>query len=180
MGLTGLNTQYKDSMTHVDKLHQQLLAFRTALDQALQQELSSRQGLPGFGIKAWLDLGAEMLLVPTLTFQVIKSLAFNTLKGLQSIGYGWWIFLAVLEGLWIAGFYLFNLLLVRLVSGVPDHEFGHINLKWLIIKLMHRNLIDLAMIGNVAWLFYFCGIPTQNFSFLINLAMVWLFFKVSL
>lgn len=176
-GLDGLDSQYKASLENVADLSQQLIAFRVTLDHALQQELSSRQGLPGFGAKAWLDLGAEMLLVPSLTFQVSKSLTFHLFKALHTIEFVWWALFVALELVWVASFYALGYALKRFVSGMPDHEYGHINLKWLLIKLVHRNLVDIAVIGNLAWLFYFCGIPTQNYSFIINLALVWLFFK---
>jgi potassium efflux system protein len=38
----------------------------------------------------------------------------------------------------------------------------------------------MAIIGNVAWLFYLCDILMQNVSILINLALVGLFFKILL
>ena len=175
--LTDLGTQYKTAVANVSDLNKELNDFRVVLDQALKQELSSRQGLPGFGAKAWWDLGAELWLVPTLTFQVVKNLARNFVRGIAGLDVGSWLLLVLLETVWLAAFALLNKFLVRVVAGVSDHEYGHINLKWLGIKLLHRNLIDLAVIGNVIGLFYFCGIPTQNFGFLINLALVWLFFK---
>lgn len=178
--LMSLDEEYKEGIKNTDTLNTQLIAFRISLDQALKHELSSRQGLPGFSAKAWLDLGAELLLVPSLTFEVLKSLAYNLLKGTQTINYIGWLVLLALELLWIGAFYFTNYFLKRIISGVPDHEFGHINLKWLIIKLVGRNLIDIAIIGNLAWLFYFCKVPPANFNFLINLAMVWLFFKIIL
>lgn len=177
-GLTNISNQYKAAMTSIEHLNTQLINFRTTVDQALQHELSSRQGLPGLGAKAWLDLGAEILLVPSLTFQVLKSLAFNVGKALHAIDYiGWTLFFGI-EIILVGMVYLLNHVLMRIVSGVPDHEFGHINLKWLFIKLTHRNLIDLAVIGNLVWFFYFCRMPTPNFKFLIDLSMVWLFFKI--
>lgn len=180
MGVTNLVHQYTAAIQTVNELNQQLIAFRLALDQALQQELSSRQGLPGFSAKAWLDLGAELLLVPPLTFQVVKSLAYHFFKAFHTINYGWWLLLFGLEMAWFTVFYFLKYALARRVLGMPDHEFGHVNLKWLFIKLAHRNMIDIALIGNLFWLFPYCGIPSQNFNFLIKLAWVWLFFKVLL
>lgn len=179
-GLTSLDTQYKDAVTSVLSLDQQLKAFRATLDKTLQQELSSRQGLPGFGARAWIDLGSEMLLVPSLTFQVLKSLTFNMLNAIHEIKTSWWMIIAAAELVWITGISFFGYFLRRIAEGMPDHEFGHVNLKWLLIKTARRNLLAIAAIANLVWLFYFCGIPSQNFNFLINLALVWLFFKVLL
>lgn len=180
IGLTTLDAQYKKALAEIGNLNQELISFRRVLDQTLQQELSSRQGLPGFSTKAWLDLGSEILLVPSLTFQVLKSLSFNTLKALNHIDALWWAFLVGIEILWVSIFSLMSYTLKRAVIGLRDHEYGHINLKWLFIKTSQRCLLDIAIIGNLAWLFSFCNIPSQNFSFLINLALVWLLFKMVL
>ncbi len=175
--MTDLNGQYTAAITKVADLNKNLMTFRKNLDQALQRELSSRQGLPGFGTRAWLDVGGELLLLPSLAFQVFKSLGHAIVKGVMDISFFGWAFLVVLQAVWIALFVFLNKFLKRLVARVPDHEFGHINLKWLCIKLLHRNLLDIALIGNFFWLLYFLGVPTQNVALLINLAFVWLFFK---
>lgn len=177
-GLVELGKQYHTAMGTVANLNQQLVTFHTMLDQSLQQELSSRQGLPGFGATAWLDLGAELFLVPSLTFQVFKSLTFNTVRAVQEINYTWLALLAALEIAWIGAFVAVSYFLRRILSGVPDHEYGHINLKWLLIKVFSRDLVGIAAIGNLYWLFTFFGISSQNFSFLINLTLVCLFFKM--
>ena len=177
IGIADLNDQYKSAKTQLVNLTQQLLSFRSSLDHTLQQELSSRQGLPGFGAKAWLDLGAELLLVPSLTFQVLKSLTYKISGALHAIEYSGWSLFFIFEIIGIGTFFLLKNVLMRMVAGVPDHEFGHINLKWLFIKLMHRNLLDIALIANMIWFFHFCNIPSQNYSFIINLSIVWLLFK---
>jgi len=172
-----LNGQYKASITKLADLTQDLVQLRTSLDQTLQQELSSRQGLPGFAMEAWLDVGGELLMLPNMAFQVFKSLTYGVLTGVMTIRLWGWVFLLILQAVWVAAFIFLNTFLKRIVIGIPDHEFGHINLKWLFIKLLHRNLIDIAVIGNICGLLYFLGIPPQNFMILINLALVWLFFK---
>jgi potassium efflux system protein len=175
--LTVLMEQYQKAMAYVDLLSQRLTVFRPQLEKALQHELSSRQGLPGFNTKAWLDLGAELMLVPSLTFQVLKSLTFNTMKAVHSVKAVWWMVGLGLELLFVGVVYLFSVFLQRVIAGVPDHEYGHINLKWLLIKLTRRNLVDMAVVLNAVLLFHFCGIATQNYIFLINIALVWLFYK---
>lgn len=172
-----LDREYNAAITKVNTLNQNLMELRKNLDQALQRELSSRQGFPGFGVKAWLDVGGELLILPSLAFQVFKSLSHAILKGIMGISLWGWVFLVVLEMLWVVLFTFLSLFLKRIVIRIPDHEFGHINLKWLFIKLVHRNLLDIALIGNFFWLLSYLEVPTQNFTILINLALVWLFFK---
>lgn len=178
--LTDLESQYKNTMVMVGELTDELSSFKTNLEQALQHELSARQGLLGFGVKAWLDLGNEIILLPNLTFQLIKSLSYLLLKSFSNMSIGIWMLFLVLEMAWISVFHFGRKFLAKIVSSIPDHELGHINPKWLGIQLLHKALFDIAIIGNIYWFFTFCDIPPQNFHFLLNLGLVWLLFKVFL
>ncbi len=178
--LSDLESQYKTSIKSVLDLSNDVIAFRTTLEQALQQELSARQGLLGFGAKAWLDLGNEIILLPTLAYQVFKSLLQTILKSLSHFTALVWASLAFLEVVWFVTFVYINKFLARFLLGVPDHELGHINPKWLSIQLFHSVLWDFAFIANVYWLLLFMRIPSQNFNFLLNLGLVGLFFKAIL
>ena len=175
--LVDLSNQYKGAQGKVIALNNDLAAFRVTLEQALQQELSARQGLLGFGFKAWLDLGSELIILPTLTFQIIKSLTQATWKSLSAGGAGWYCLFGILEVLWLGLYYFLNRFLVRLAFRFPDHELGHINIKWLGIELLQRNLLAMAILCNVYWFLTLWRVPSQNFHFLLNIGFVWLLFK---
>lgn len=175
-----LSQQYQVANANLLALTKQLAAFRITLDQALQQALSSRQGLPGFGAKAWLGLGEEILLVPALTFQIIKSLAINLTKGIAAINGVWLVLLALLEVLWIISFYGFRKYLVKMIVKLPEYVNDHVNLNRVGVQVLYRTLIDIAVIGNVAWFFTLIDVPSQNFAFIITLGLVWLLFKAIL
>ena len=175
--LTVLAKAYQDATIEVTLLDQKIVAFRTTLDQALQYELASRQGLPGFDMRAWLDLGVELWLVPALTFQAVKSLTYTLIGIPEQITYLSGMLLIILEVSWLIVYFVFKNLLARLVAGMKDHQYGHINLKWLLLELLRRNLLVMALMGNVYALFCFFKIPSQNINFIINIALVWLFFK---
>lgn len=172
VSLNELEAQYQKAADKVASLNKDLVNVRKLLDRSLQQELSARQGLPGMEY-----LGAEILLIPGLAFQVVKSLSFATVNAFYNFGYWGWFLLALFEFMWIAVIVGINYLLKRIVAGLSDHEFGHINLKWLIFKTLHQNLIDIAVLGNVLGIFFLLGIPLRNFNFLMKLASVWLLFK---
>lgn len=178
--LNKLTAQYKLAIVSVAELTKELNAFRVTLDQALEQALSSRQGLPGFSAKAWLDLGQEILLVPPMTFQVMKSLIHNIKKGFSEIDLPWMTLLIILEILWISFFYYFRRFLANVIAKLAEYELGHVNLKRIGVQMVHRTLIDIGVIGNIAWLFSIIHIPSQNFTFIVNLGLVWLLFKAAL
>lgn len=176
--LAELKNQYLNSINYVSHLNTELGSFRATLDQALQQELSARQGLVGFGARAWLDLGGELLIVPALTFHIVMNLTELTAKSLYTAQSSWWLLLSLFEIAWFVIFYYTHRLLTRIMSTLPDHELGHISLKWLSIKILRRVWVDVAVLGNIYWFFALCRIPTANFNFIINTGLVWLFFKV--
>lgn len=175
--LDKLNEQYKSGVTIVAKLTQDITAFQNSLDQALQQELASRHVLPGLGAKSWLDLGEDIMLVPTLTYHVVKSLIINAAKALRSIDSVWTAFLIVFELIWTAVFYFSRKWIAKKVSTMAEHLAGHLNFKRVGLQVLYRNLIEIGLVGNIIWLFNFFAIPSQSFSFLIQLGFVWILFK---
>ncbi len=175
--LSKLDAQYQAMKVSVTTLNERIFAFHVVLDQALQYELSSRQGLPGLNSKAWFDLGAEIWFVPTLAFQVVKSLSISLTTAIKNIDTMMSVILVLLESVLIGVFIFGNRFLAKIVSSMAEHEFGHINLKRLSIQILRRNLVDIFLIGNSIALLEFFSIPTQSSSFFINLMLVWLFFK---
>ncbi len=178
--LEELENQYKAAILNVDNLSKTLSNFRVSLDQAMKQELSARQGLLGFGAKTWLGLCSQLLLIPSLTVQAVKNLGQMVGKSLDNATVTWWSILILLEVIWGSLFYFLSRTLENLLEGIPDHALGHINLKWLSIKLFHRNLIDIAVLGNIFWFFIYCGIPLQDFNFITYVGLVWLCFRAAI
>lgn len=175
--LKTLTEQYTLEVEHVSKQNKQLLNFRIALDRALQHELSARQSLPGLNAQAWLDLGAEILLVPTLTYHIVKSLMIGLNNTFNHLSPTLWAVIVGLELLWFASFFWLNRFLLKLTSTMSAQASGHINLKRLTVNVCARSLADVAVIGNLLIVFSFCNLPAQNYHFLVNVAWVWLLFK---
>lgn len=171
-----LENQYKSSDAVLININKSLSAFRSTLDQALQTELSSRQGFPTFGLKMLLDLGKEMLLVPALTFQAVKSLFTFLNKEFQSTTLLAWSLFALAESALIfAFFFLRNSLLQVLLR--PSQWRDQINSKWLSLQWLQRNFTDLIVIVNIIGIFFFFGVPLQNIISIVYLSLVWLIFK---
>jgi len=178
--LNNLTDQYKIAMTQINQLKNKLLNFRRTLDKALQQEISSRQGLPGFNLQAWINLGGEILLIPHLTYQVFRSVGNATFLAIKSLQY-WQIgALFFLEIIWLMISVLLRKFLTDQVLMIPDYASGHISLRWVTIKLLQRLLPDLVIFGNIIWFFMLLGIPLQSYLILVNLAIVWLIFRTIL
>lgn len=174
--LKELKSKYENFSFVLSKLNQSLLTFRVTLDQALQAELSSRQGLPIFGVKAWLDLRKEIFLIPALTFQVTKSLSSYLISAFSvTSGWAWCLFLfAELSALSL--FYFLRTWLLGLLQRSPEWH-DKINFKWLGLQWLSRNFIDLFIVINVIAVFVFFAVPLQQTSFIAYLLLVWLVSK---
>lgn len=172
-----LKKRYQASLSQVNELNTELLSSRSILEKDLQQELSSRQGLPGLDAKAWLNLGGGVLLLPSLAYHVFKSLIVTLKETLETFDYDAWMWLGALEIIWICVFYSVRHWIVKSGAKLVDHEFGHVSLKWLGNQLLRRNLIDLMVVGNLIGLLYFCQVPFQDFQFVVHLSCVWLVVK---
>ncbi len=174
--LKDLENNYSHTILDLKALNEGLVAFRVTLEQALQTELSARQGFPSFGFKMLLDLGKEMLLVPTLVFHIVKSLGNNLVKGIETTSFlAWSLFVIIEASLLFIVFFLRKWVLIIL-----DHpaEWRHkINSKWLSLQWFKRNFIEFILFLNLIGVMSFFSVPAQNYLFLIYLLFVWLVFK---
>ncbi len=174
--LTNLESDYKKTISHLKSLNENLIEFRVTLEKALQVELSARQGFPSFGFKMLIDLGKEMLLVPTLIYHMLLSLANNLIKGIETTSYlAWTLFVVIEASLLFLVFFLRKWVLIIL-----DHpaEWRHkINSKWLSLQWFKRNFVEFVLFLNLIGVMSFFSVPAQNYLFLVYLLFVWLVFK---
>jgi len=174
--LSAIADDYKNSDIDLGRINKNLIEFRLILDRALQGELSARQGLPMFGLKTFLDLGKEMLLVPALTFQIVKSLSSSLAKAFESTTLVMWGLFILAEAALIFLFFFLRKILSRLLKR-PSKWRDKINSKWLSLQWLRRNFADLFIISNVIGVMAFFGIAFTNYIFMVYMAVVWLIFK---
>lgn len=174
--LSHISEKYKISETNLVRTGQTLSGFRLTLDHALQTELSARQGFPSFGFKTFLDIGKEMLLVPTLTFQIVKSLPGSLAQSVKSTSVLAWSFYAIIETLLIFSYFFLHNWLAYLLAR-PSKWRDKINTKWLSLQWLHRNFLDVFVIGNLIGFMAVFNITGQQYLFILYLSFVWLIFK---
>lgn len=173
--LTILKLKYQKSEADLAKLNQNLFDFRKSLDQALQNELSSRQGFPTFGYRTMLDLGKELLLVPALTFQIVKGTYSFLNKTYESTSLLTWSGFILFEGMLLFAFFFLHRSLKKLTRTLQLQD--QINVKGLLLEWFSRNFLNLMIIGNVLGILYYINLPQQSFYIITYLALVWLTFK---
>lgn len=173
-----LETAYKNLQQHIALLNKNLTALRNLLDKSIQQELSARQGLPGFSAEAWLDLGKETLLLLPLSYKLIKGFAWGIAKALQHLSLLEWFLLFSAELLFGLLFFLVRKPL-RLFLGQTLQQDNFIDsTKYLLFSVLLKNYLFLSVLVNLWLLFHFLAIPSQQYRWLLNLAVVWLIFRV--
>lgn len=174
--LDKINNQYQTSATLLKELTASAFEFRVNLDKALQNELSSRQGVPVFEMKTLFDIGKELLLLPPLAFQVIISLSTTLIKAFRSTSIlAWSIFI------FYQGALLFGLLFLhRILSFLQNRQSpwrDAINSKWISLQWLKRNFMDFAIIGNIIGSMFFFHVPLKNYIFVSYLSLVWIIAK---
>lgn len=174
--LTALRGQYHEVQAQLKKLNEDLLGLRTNLDQALQTELSSRQGFPSFSMKTWVDLGKEMLLVPALTFQVVKNISNQLHYAFRYKSVLSWASFLFAQLLLCSLFVYLRNLLANLSSRTHEWE-NRLNPRWLGLEWLRRNFLGMFVVGNAIATMFFFGVPLQDFISLLYVALVYLVFK---
>ena len=174
--LQSLQKKYQSSAVMIKKLVERLDGFKVSLDRALQSELSARQGFPSFGAKSMLDLGKEILLVPALAFQVVKSLIVNLARNVKEAGVlVWSAYIAV--QLALAFIFIFANKITQYFLALPSAWRERINSKWLSLKWLDHHFIDLYITLNVISSMLIFGVPLSNYIFFVYLIGVWFIFK---
>lgn len=174
--LEQLQSDYQIVEKSLEHLDVQLTDFRSTLDHALKVELSSRQGLPAFGAKTLFDIGKELLLVPTLAFQILKSLSAHLHQGFAAAGSFIWAFYSITQCIIVVAFFFLRKVLRYLADHQPQVK-DRIRAKWLALQFIQRNFIDIVLIGDILATLYFFSVPMQSYAFLVSLSLVWLVFK---
>lgn len=171
--LKSLDMQYKDAANRLDLLNKDVFQFRLMLDKALQTELSSRQGLSLFNSKTILDLGKEVLLVPTLLFQVVKSSMHSMSVAIASMNALEWVLFAFSEIIILtASSFLYRMLTSFTKNNLPDEN--KISLSWIGLSWLKRCFWDLLLSLNVVAVLLALGVPTSTVTIVIYLSLIWL------
>lgn len=176
--LKSLQNKYQQSTSNLSTLNEQLGAYRVLLDKAMEAELSLRQGFPAFDSKTFIDIGKEILLVPALGFQVVKSLGGTLLQNIKVANAWTWGMFAVLQGMLIFIFSTLNRLVKHLLVRPKDCSWREkINSKWLSLKWLDHHFVDLYALMAVVTTMAVFNVPFDNYVFFVYLAAVWFIFK---
>lgn len=171
--LTQLNNKFIALNTTAKELVISLGALRNLLEKAMQHELSARQGLPGFSMNAWLDLGKEIILLPTLSYKLIKGLCSDLADSLTALSLSQWLLLAVSETSLIIALILLKRLIFLNNTFLANNLMRTI--KFWVLNFIRLNLWQAAIIVNI-YIMLKILVPDKQYMWLIQLSMLFLVF----
>ncbi len=152
--LSALSGEYKSVHENLLGLDDELAGFRQSLEQALQVELSSRQGFPTFDSKTLVDLGKEVLLCASPYFSNGKKSGRIFISLSESDWLLGLVFFAALQ-LFTLFFFFFSQRLLSRLHDKPSKWRETIHIKWLAVQSLYRNLFDIFAVANMTVLFSF-------------------------
>lgn len=173
--LLELQKQYQSTDEILVKLALDLTKLRETLNQALQNELSARQGFPAFSVKTLIDLGKEILLVPALTFQIAITLSNHFVEAFQGLTLLSWIIFIAIEAAVLFAFNFLHYLLTILTNNSAYQE--QFTFRWVMLEWLRRNFLDVVFVGNLIGIMLFFEVPIQHLNAIFSMMLVWLVFK---
>ncbi len=174
--LQALLLSYHHSVLEAQAIARKRDEFRVMLNKAMHVELSERQNLPRFDSKTLIDIGKEILLVPALAFQVVKSLSVVLVDNIKSASAYTWSVFAGLQVLLLLVFGVANRLTHYLLHR-PSSWREKINSKWLSLKWLDHHFIDLYVLVSIVGTMSIFNIPLNNYIFFVYLVGVWFVFN---
>lgn len=181
--LYGLLGSYKIQLATIKPLTQKAYATQAAIIQKLNDQLASRQGLPGFNRTGWLLLTEKIVQIPSLTWQVLRGLDNPVISAVHMAEIWQW-------GLWILAIAAWGVIWARVRRYLAVAEVGlgrhaerllTTNTMLLIcVRLLNAHLPALMLLGGFIGLLVFMGIPLQTFGLVIGLASVGIVFSLTL
>jgi potassium efflux system protein len=171
--LINLQKQFVQLQLKTKHLNDNLTALRLLLEKHIQQHLSARQGLPGFSASAWLDLGKEIIILPSLSYKLLKSLAGNIAYSLEQLTPSNWLLLIMLETAFIS----LLTIIYRLLATTACNRLTTANLfsklQYFLTTFLRLNIWQLGIISNCYLLLVYLTANNQ-YIWLIKLFIVWL------
>ncbi|MEW6353414.1 MAG: mechanosensitive ion channel domain-containing protein [Pseudomonadota bacterium] len=174
--LDTLDKQAKQVAFLIESARDKRRSLDMRYDQALRSGLLVRQTLPGDSA-SWQRLGLELLALPTVLWQTISG---PLLAAARAGGAADWGLVVLSEALWL-GLLAWT---ARRCARTPPVESGAPGFsavaRRLAARLLHANVISIAVIGALLIPFLLAGAPQPGFTIFLIFAGAWLAYKTAI
>ncbi len=172
--LYNLNANYQKQLNNTITLIAKTQNVNTEIKRQLNQQIASRQGLPGFDPQAWELLGQHLLEIPTLTLQALHNLQKPILAAFQIANAWQWLGWFFYSSAWLLGWYWLKRYLTIGVRRFEKRKQSVLtsNLFLVCLRLLKRYLAGFMLMAVLISLPVVSGLPLQAFGLIISLLIV--------
>lgn len=177
--LSSLLTQYQSYQQQLNQLSSKSDALLLQLQKKLKQSLARRQGLPGFSVQAWGQLGYKLMSMPGLIIKMVHALNAQVLLTFNKISLKVLLLTLLVEaGLFVLTWWLKTNLTLLVDKLGKDRRRISDNLRFVVLRLARCNLWGIYGVTAVFSSLWLLGVPFKSVTPILWLAMVGLIFKM--
>lgn len=178
--LDDLLANYKQELSAVTNLTTQATAYQTKVTEKLNEQLSSRQGLPGFDRLGWLILGEKLRQVPTALVQTVHAWGNPLSSAVRTAAVWQWLVLLLVVSGWCVLWHTLRGYCARLTASFARHPDRFVKNRALLIilSLMNRHLTGSVLLLGFIGILMTLAIPLRTFELIIDLSLVILLFRI--
>ena len=176
-----LYDEYTGLLEQIDELEKQTMRSQSELQKSLSHALSRRQGLPGFSIEAWANLGEKLLLMPTLASQALHAMVTQIKRTFSNLTQGDILTILLVEFFLLWLWYYCLSLVVRAVNRFSQAKSGIANnMLFILFELLRGNTTIAFVLIGFLLLIWLSGVPIVAVLPLVYLIVVWLVFRMAI
>ncbi len=178
--INGLLMGYQDQLKSTSDLLKNAISYKENITRQLNQQLSSRQGLPGFDRQAWLMLGKRLLQVPLLTWQGVSNLAKILVDAVITAQVWQWVVGIIAALIWAVVWKQArrNLTSAIAVLSQRSERFFTNQVLLVFLRIMRSHLTFLMLFAALLGLLVLLQMSMLTFSLVISLALVFIVFSL--
>ena len=176
-----LYDEYGMLLQQIGELEQQTLQSQSELQKSLNHALSRRQGLPGFSIEAWANLGEKLLLMPALASQALKAMLVQIKRAFSNLTQGDILTIVLVEFFLLWLWHYCRRIVVRTTTQFSQSRMGIVhNILFIIFELLRSNITVAFILISFLLLIWLSGVAVIAVLALVYLVFVWLVFRMAI
>lgn len=178
--ISNLAEQYQELLNNGKILLVHINDYQDTINHTLNTMIVRRQGLPGFNMWAWANLGKKLLVMPSLAFKALEAMKDALIFNLHHLPH-WRILILILFSLvWIGLWFLLRKgIAAVLLKLIEKRRNTSRNVLYIVLQMLRSNLISLFLLLNIISFLWGGGFTFKVFTPVLTLLLVWVGFKAA-
>lgn len=179
--LKELQNRYQQQLQKISTIKDTIVSDQSLLRKELNHALSRRQGLPGFSLEAWANLGEKLTVMPDLAVQAANAIGVQIQRALINLKTSDIVVVVICELLLFVLWYTIRKLLDKVLKKIAiTKQSISENLVFVILRLLRTNITSLYVFSALITMCWFSGVPIKSLTPLIYLLIVYFVFKIAI